>query len=348
VSLDIGIGLFTAQVPPGSGRQFKTEYAEILEMCRLAEDAGFGSAWVSEHHGAADGYLPSLNVMLAAIAAVTRKIGLAMGVVLAPFQEPLRFAEDCAVVDQISGGRLTVGLALGWREEEFRAFNIPTGERVGRTEELVEICRRAWSEDRFSFKGKYFRFERVAVTPKPAHRLPILMGGFAEASVRRAGRLGDGFLASRGSLSSFTKLVEMFDTGAREAGRDPAELQVGFLKNVFATKDGKVPDEIWNAIWHQVGTYIAWENTDTPEAAYKLPPLDRSIVADRTIMGTPQQVVEQLTPWIEKFASRNLRPVFRLHYPGMTRAQAQPAIELFASEVMPWLRKLVMARTPSR
>src|SRR5256885_17193162 len=115
MTVQVGIGLFTAQVPPNSDRTFPREYREMLDMVRLAETVGFDSAWVSEHHGAGDGYLPSLLPMLAAFAAATSRIRLGTGVVLTPFHDPLRLAEDAAVGDQISGGRPILGLGLAWR-----------------------------------------------------------------------------------------------------------------------------------------------------------------------------------------------------------------------------------------
>src|SRR5215213_7367667 len=130
VTLRIGIGLFTGQVPAGSQRTFAREYRETLELVRLAEALGFDSAWVSEHHGASDGYLPSLLPMLAAFAAATDRIGLGTGVVLTPLHDPLRLAEDVAVVDQLSEGRLTLGLGIAWRPEEFRMFSVPVVERL--------------------------------------------------------------------------------------------------------------------------------------------------------------------------------------------------------------------------
>src|SRR5205823_8708655 len=99
VTVQIGIGLFTAQVPPGSTRTFEQEYRETLDLVRLAESLRFDSAWVSEHHGAGDGYLPSLLPVLAALAAATDRIKIGTGVMLAPFHDPLRLAEDAAVVD---------------------------------------------------------------------------------------------------------------------------------------------------------------------------------------------------------------------------------------------------------
>src|SRR2546426_3306444 len=168
MAVHIGIGLFTAQVPPGSGRTFTQEYREVLDLVRLAETLGFDSAWVSEHHGSGDGYLPSLLPMLAGFAAATDRIRLGTGVLLTPFHHPLRLAEDAAVVDLLSGGRLILGLGLGWREEEFRMFGVPLAERVRRTIEAVEILRLAWTGERFSYEGKGHSYDRVKITPRPA------------------------------------------------------------------------------------------------------------------------------------------------------------------------------------
>src|SRR5213596_1367547 len=106
MAVRVGIGLFTAQIPVGSRRTFAREYRETLDLVRLAEAVGFSSAWVSEHHGASDGYLPSLLVMLAALAEATSEIALGTGVILTPLHDPIRLAEDAAVVDNLSGGRL--------------------------------------------------------------------------------------------------------------------------------------------------------------------------------------------------------------------------------------------------
>jgi alkanesulfonate monooxygenase SsuD/methylene tetrahydromethanopterin reductase-like flavin-dependent oxidoreductase (luciferase family) len=334
--VSLGLGLITGQVPPGSARTFADEYRDLLELSRLGDAAGFGSLWVSEHHGAADGYLPSLNVMLGAMAAVTMRIELGMGVSLAPFHHPLRFAEDCAVVDQISGGRLLVGLGLGWREEEFRAFGIGVGERVARTRDLVEVCRRAWAPGRFSY-GPY---TDVAVTPRPAHPVPILMGGTVEASVRRAGRLGDGFLSSQwaGTPDLFLERVAVFDEAVRAAGRDPADMILGAFLNAWVAEDGRLPEGVVTGIHHQMGTYAAWAvPTDVPGTPYALPPLDREAVASRVVAGSPDQVAEGLRPWVEALRDRRFVLSVRLHYPGMPLAPAAAAIELFAAKVAPQL-----------
>ncbi|HVM11893.1 MAG TPA: LLM class flavin-dependent oxidoreductase, partial [Actinomycetota bacterium] len=193
MAVRVGLGLFTGQVPPESGRSFADEYHDIIELARLGESLGFDSVWVSEHHGAGDGYLPSLLPVLGAIAAVTDRVRLGTGVLLTPFHHPLRLAEDAAVVDQLSGGRLILGLGLGWREEEFRMFGVPIRERVGRTLETVEILRKAWTGERFTHRGRAFPLEDVRVTPPPARDdgIPIYVGGHVEAACRRAGAVGE-------------------------------------------------------------------------------------------------------------------------------------------------------------
>jgi alkanesulfonate monooxygenase SsuD/methylene tetrahydromethanopterin reductase-like flavin-dependent oxidoreductase (luciferase family) len=189
MTLRVGIGLFTGQIPSGSPRTFADEYREPWGWSGSAEALGFDSAWVSEHHGTSDGYLPSLLTMLAAFAAVTERIELGTGVVLTPLHDPVRLAEDAAVVDQLSSGRLILGLGLGWREEEFRMLRIPIEERLARHVDTIQILRRAWSGERFSFEGKAFRYEDVRVAPPPfrAGGPPIFLGGYTAASARRVG-----------------------------------------------------------------------------------------------------------------------------------------------------------------
>src|SRR3989440_7400207 len=260
MSVRIGIGLFTGQVPPGSNRTFDQEYREVLDLVRLAEALGFDSAWVSEHHGSSDGYLPSLLPMLAAFAASTERIQLGTGVMLAPFHDPLRLAEDAAVVDQISGGRLILGLGLGWREEEFRMFGQQPTERVRRTIDTVEVLRRAWTGERFSYEGKAYSYDRVKITPRPAQEpgVPIYLGGFTDQAVRRAGRLGDGFIRSRGGFDDAKHSVSLAEEGAREAGRDASRLAFAQLQNAFVWDDGDAWQLAKAGANHQMGVYEAW------------------------------------------------------------------------------------------
>jgi alkanesulfonate monooxygenase SsuD/methylene tetrahydromethanopterin reductase-like flavin-dependent oxidoreductase (luciferase family) len=261
--------------------------------------------------------------------------------VLAPFQHPLRFAEDCAVLDQISRGRLLVGLGAGWRKAEFAGFGIPLVQRVGRTTELAQVCRLAWDQERFSFDGKYFQFHDVAVMPKPTGRLRLLLGGNALPAVARAGRLADGFIATpQNQIDTFRAQVAAFDRAAREAGRNPDDLAIGFHVNGWVSADGAVSAEVQQAMWRQMGAYQLWHAQDDGSDVRGLPPLDERELRRLGFLGTPEQVVEQVRPWIEEFGHRELHMLFRLHYPGLRCSVAEDALRLFGAEVIPRLRSI--------
>jgi probable F420-dependent oxidoreductase len=348
MSVRVGIGLFTAQLPDGSARSFAQEYAETLELVRLAEQVGFDSAWVSEHHGSSDGYLPSLLPMLAAFAAVTERIELGTGVVLTPLHDPLRLAEDAAVVDQLSAGRLLLGLGNGSREEEFRMFGRSTSDRGLRTEETVEVLRRSWSGRRFSFEGRTLRYDRVRVTPPPARAEgpPIVLGGYARRAVERAGRLADGYVTDETGPDELRENLDLIDAAAKAVGRDPNALSIVLLQNVFVSRGGDAwqDGEPWTSlrtgVAQQLGAYEAWDaGADTPELDRldPVPPSDHDLRLS-TPAGSPEEVLGALLPTVRELGDRDLHLVVRLHYPGMDLETAATAAELFASDVLPALK----------
>src|SRR4051794_40967096 len=155
----VGYGLITCQRHPADPRSDVELYADALSLAEEAEQRGFDSVWVSEHHFLDDAYMPSLLPVCAAIAARTRRIEIGTGVLLAPLIHPLRLAEDAATVDLISAGRLILGLGLGWRDEELEAFGVASRDRVRLLEESIAVLREAWGD---GLAGG------VPVTPKPA------------------------------------------------------------------------------------------------------------------------------------------------------------------------------------
>lgn len=340
----IGIGLFTGQIPAGSPRSFAKEYRDTIELVRLAEALGFDSAWVSEHHGASDGYLPSLLVMLGAFAEATSRIRLGTGLVLAPFHDPIRLAEDAAVVDQLSDGRLMLGLGLGWREEEFRMFGVPVAERLDRTVDTVRILREAWTGERFSYRGKAYQVDRVKVMPPPAQPggPPILLGGDVDAALRRSGELGDGHITGADDLDHVRRAISLMDEGARAAGKDPRHLHLALMVRAFVTSEGSGAwDVARGGVLHQWGAYEAWDaGHDTP-AHDSLEPIvpDEHAARRGTAAGTPDDVIQGLRPIVSAFGGRaEFDLIVRLHYPGMDLDTAARAVELFGERVLPALK----------
>ncbi|MDH3755261.1 MAG: LLM class flavin-dependent oxidoreductase, partial [Acidimicrobiia bacterium] len=139
--------------PPQWHRNPADLYAEVLDQISWADDLGFSCAWVSEHHFTEEGYLPSVFSAMSAMAMRTTNMRLGTSVLLAPLHHPLRLAEEAAVVDAISGGRLDLGLAPGYRVAEFEAMGVPKAERGSRTDETIELLIKAWTEDRVEHDG---------------------------------------------------------------------------------------------------------------------------------------------------------------------------------------------------
>lgn len=204
-----GAGLYTGQRPDGA------TYRDAVPLAVAAEEAGFDSFWVSEHHGLPDGYLPSPLTLLAALTPATSRITLGTGVLLAPLHHPLRIAEDAAVVDVLSGGRLVLGLGLGYAEHEYAAFGVDPAERGTRLDALVRALRTAWTGE--PVHCDVLGLHGARVTPVPGRRIPVWLGGYAARAVRRAGLLADGHLTGLGT----TTVVR--DASAHLAGvLDPA------------------------------------------------------------------------------------------------------------------------------
>jgi probable F420-dependent oxidoreductase len=210
-----------------------------LRLVGRAEELGYHSVWtlqrllVPEHpdqRGAAVAYRSILDaiVPLAFVAGHTSRIRLGLSVVNMPFFAPAVLAKQLTTLDILSGGRLDVGLGLGWMPQEYATVGVPYRRRGARGEEFIAALRALWTEDLVEFHGEFYEIPRSRVEPKPLQRPhpPLLLGGSAEAALRRAGRIADGWTSSSGAdLKAIGKSIEVVRQAAREAGRDPAALR---------------------------------------------------------------------------------------------------------------------------
>lgn len=343
MSVSIALGQMTLQNPSWDPRSFSELYADALDLVSAADRLDYDSFWLAEHHGSTDGYIPSTLPFLAAAAARTTRIGLGTAVLLSPFHDPLRIAEDAAVVDIISGGRLRLGLGLGWSAEEYRMFDIPTKGRGVRIGEFVETLRGAWTGEPFSVDGAHLRYDKIRVTPPPAHAIPIFLGGASEPAIRRAARIGDGYFPPS-TAGGPAQLLESVRAVLRE--REAAGIDAPFSFGSFIPVGiGANADDAWatirRGILHTRGSYLRWakgetdlEGCDDEAAAWE------SAVRDGAIIGTPDEVADQLRPLIDGLADLPLHDPFVsviLAPVGMQRSQALETVERFSSEVMPLL-----------
>ena len=217
--------------------------AKAVELVQAAEEAGFESAWTVEHTVVPEGYaseypysptgrmgprddvpIPDPLIWMSYIAAATTRIKLATGILILPQHNPVITAKQVATLDCMSGGRVLLGIGVGWLKEEFEAIGAPFEERAARTDEYVAVMRALWSMEAPTFHGQFFNFENIHCLPQPPGRsVPIIVGGHSKAAARRAGRLGDGFFPARETRED---LIEVARRTASEHGRDPAELEI--------------------------------------------------------------------------------------------------------------------------
>lgn len=344
MTIEVGFGLITCQRYPGDPRSDSELYAEALDLAVLAEDLGFDSVWVSEHHFVDDAYMPSLLPVCAAIAARTKSIRIGTALLLAPLFDPLRLAEDAATVDLISGGRLTLGLGLGWRKEEFETFGVPMAERGARLEDAVAVLRQAWSGALVT-GGRTHAYPGVRVTPDPPSPggPPIWIGALAEAAVRRAGAIGDGFMSTSPTLESFSREAEWAREGFATAGRG----EDGFAFSLHA------PTAVWEGterdawpVFEPHVRYVDWKYEDMAEARARTgpppaPPLmtdeDATTLRATAVAGTPEQVADTVQAFA-RIAGGDLHYIARMYWPGMSPERQRQTMRLFAETVVPVLR----------
>ena len=171
----------------------ETVFARALDRIEIMDRAGYDAVWLAEHHFSSFSVCPSVHLMGTMAAARTKRLRIGTGVSLAPFYHPLRLAEEVALLDVLSGGRVNWGAGRGFARVEFENFGVPPDESTSRFHEAVEIVLRAWSEERLSFEGQHFRFDGVEVLPKPLQRPhpPVWMAATSEGSIDWAA--GQGF-----------------------------------------------------------------------------------------------------------------------------------------------------------
>jgi alkanesulfonate monooxygenase SsuD/methylene tetrahydromethanopterin reductase-like flavin-dependent oxidoreductase (luciferase family) len=341
MTIRFGFGLITCQRYPGDRRTDAELYADALALAEEAERLGFDSVWTSEHHFVDDGYLPSVLALNAAISARTHRVLIGAALLLAPLHEPLRVAEDSAVVDLLSGGRLVLGVGLGWREEEFDGFGVALGERARRLEDSIAVYRQAWSGDLVTGRGR-LRYPGVPVRPLPARPggPPVWIGGLADPAVRRAGRIGDGFMATEVTPESFAAQVTEARQAHRSAGRTD-DLAISVHLPTFAWHG----DDAWDLVrahhW-----YVAWKYEDMESARRRggepspAPAIDEKLDAslrEEIVLGSPEAVAERIRSLADA-AGGDLHYIARLYFPGMAPDVQREAMRVFAREVVPRLR----------
>jgi alkanesulfonate monooxygenase SsuD/methylene tetrahydromethanopterin reductase-like flavin-dependent oxidoreductase (luciferase family) len=300
-------------------------YEAAIAQCEFADRSGVHFVRLNEHHGAEDGYLPAPLVLAAAIAGRTQRMAIRITILPLPLHDPLRVAEDAAVVDLIARGRLELVVAGGYLRREFEMFGRHLSERGALLEEGVAALRAAWSGERFHFRGR-----TVRVTPRPYSRpgIPIGMGGSSEAAARRAARLADSYLPATSKYDDVYRAEYIAVTGY-DPGPVPARFPLRFL--MVARDPAAMWDTVGPHLLHDANTYAAWTAGETHSnysavkdlaalragGSYRIMSPDECVAWCRTIAPAPVE----------------LQPLLG----GMPPELGWSSLKLFVDEVMPRL-----------
>jgi alkanesulfonate monooxygenase SsuD/methylene tetrahydromethanopterin reductase-like flavin-dependent oxidoreductase (luciferase family) len=346
----IDFGLLLAFRNPSQWAQPREQlYEDHIEQAVYAEALGYDTVWTTEHHFAEDEWSPSLLPILAAMAARTNTIRLGTFLIVLPFHHPVRVAEDAATVDIISKGRLELGLGLGYWLSEFASFNIPRNERVSRLREGIEIIRKCFTEDSFSYEGRYHTLRQIEMRPKPVQQPhpPIWIGAMMEKSVRRTAELGCHLAGSGGA-----DLQQMYDGALRDLGKDVEAHKISQLRAVYiAESRDQAWDDAQDHLHYMMSSYDKRykEADDLPWAketmtAPEVPPAaelrhlkDLSFFQAPLIVGSPDDAISEIERY--RAETRVTHLVMWMQLPGLPDVKARRSMELFAKEVMPHFRK---------
>lgn len=335
-----GIGYYSLQSPPHKPKNHADLYREMLDEITTADDMGFDSAWLTEHHFLTDGYCPSLMVTAAAIAARTKKIRIGSGVLLIPLHDPVRVAEDAAVVDLISGGRLILGLGLGYRQVEFENLGRALSERRGRIEESLDILIKGWNDETFSHHGKYYKLDNISITPKPVQNpIPIWIGAFTEPAIRRAARIGAPlYVPAIGVIPIIKALFDLHSSLLKEYGRNPDDFEKPLVREMYISD--KKSDDAWEDIKENVTYtakgYASWGSMVDREGNLLTDPTDPQlygIARDQSFIGTPEECIDKINEYRESLPINNL--ICRFKFPGISHEEAMRSMKLFVDKVLP-------------
>ncbi|HEX4033044.1 MAG TPA: LLM class flavin-dependent oxidoreductase [Solirubrobacteraceae bacterium] len=332
--MKIGLAM-TARQLPGSPRALPEIYRQVLDEAVLGEELGFDSWRLAEHHFAEDQHNPAALPLLAAAAVRTERIRLGTYVLLLALHNPLRIAEDAAMVDILSGGRLDLAIGAGPMPGECAVFGVPAEERYGRTYEAAEVLEKCFTQEQFDHHGRYFDFPGVRVTTKPVQPggPPIYMAALGPQSLARAGTRGY-HLAS----VLHTPLVHIYADAQEHAGRTRADyrLMSGPVTVHLAATREQAWDECERALHWWISFYRA-RGLEMP-----LPAVEEmrstpgvGIFGQPFAVGTPEDALAVL----EAYKDVDLdEMVIQFNHPGMAPEPVSNSMRLFASELMDEVR----------
>ncbi|HBV24620.1 MAG TPA: hypothetical protein DEB44_01675 [Acidimicrobiaceae bacterium] len=317
---------------PGGQMTMTDVYSATVEQAVLADKLGFDHLWFSEHHFLEDGYLPAFQPLAGAIAARTTQIRISNDIALLPLYHPVRLAEELAVLDHISNGRMEFGIGMGYVPKEFEAFGVPLKNRVSMTDEAIEILRLAWKDEPFSFKGKRYELSNINVYPKPVQPLgpPLWIAAMKEPGALRAARFETNLLPQ----GRREDVLDPWRNELKAQGKDPNDYRVGIIRSVYVTDD---KERDWPVIREAERFRMGVYNTFMAETPDEYGWGSGDGIPQNVIIGTPSEVIGQLKAFIDAYGITDIATSGLP--PGIDPEFMAANLERLAREVIPELSR---------
>lgn len=327
---------------PSPSREASAAFCDqLLNEGIAAEHAGFDGLFLPERHHRTETMFPAPIPLLAAYATHTQRVDIGTFVLQPPYYNPMHLAEDVAMIDLMSRGRVILGVGVGYHPDYFRLFGYDYKHRVSRFEESLEIMRKAWTETSpWSYHGKRFQLDNVLLTPKPWQPggPPLWIGAAYDPAIERAGRLGDawGILPFWESLESTKRQAALYREHAAKSGRKP---YVVLMRDGWVAPTREEAERVFGPLWVQeMLFYYKWDLLP-PNPEFQAP-ADFTIDKLRKymVLGSPQDCIEQIENWTEAIGADYLIMRFRLPM-GPSPAQVLECIRQFGADVIPRFKR---------
>ena len=339
------------------GRSEQEIVDEQLDFMVQAEDFGFDSVWPAEHHFREYGLSASPALMLANIAARTKRIRLGTGVVVLPLNHPVRVAEDYAMLDVLSGGRVDLGVGRGYQPHEYKGYGVDQARSRDIFRESVEVIQGAWTQASFSYQGEFYQVEDLTVHPRPVQQPhpPIWMASLSAETFEMCGRYGLNLLCAPVfgfNLKTGAAQIEQYREALRQNGRDPAQYGVAALSMTYvADTTQQALDEFKEGVMWYMRTFQKY--VAPPKGEAPIPTLeyyaqirdlldfaewDRLVQAGAVICGSPDEVVDRIAEFSETCGITDYLAWTRIG--GLSHKNVMRCMELMGSKVIPQLHKM--------
>ena len=309
------------------------EVTQLYEQVELMERVGFDGAALGERHVHEEGFVEPLTA-LSAIAARTDSLDLATMAMLPMLYNPLHLAEQVAVIDRLSGGRMHFGGAIGYREREIEPFGVSMDERAKAFVEAIHVLDRLWSEDSVTHDGDHWTFEDVFVSPRPSEGMPIWIGGHADIAIKRAAYRGNGWIASASSTpSDLEHQIGVYEDALEEFDEDRDDHDVVLMRDCFvanSVEDARQAIEPY--LLQMYEWYARWGQTYMDEHEVEV---DYDELEEKFVLGSPEECIEQL----REYEALGVDQVYiRCQFPGQPQDLTLDTLERFGEEVIPAFR----------